>query len=281
MESKDELHQVDSVQFDIYDPATVRRISALQITEPVAYDNLNTPIKGGLHDPNLGVSAYDKFSPCSYCGQDSDNCPGHFGHIDLAAPVYNPFHCKTIHRLLNTKCFNCDKLKMRNKEKSYIFLKFLLIKLGLLKEASSLQSIFYSSTIQTTSEIERKVMNFINTIFENYEVKEEIRKGSIDTTHTAKTQPSATEEKHNKKNYNEDQDEEKKDKKDKKKKKKEENKDQIEEVKKLKEDLVRVTKEANINSLNNILKNIKRLGKKNEMGDQNLNIQIQEKYIKS
>jgi DNA-directed RNA polymerase I subunit RPA1 len=263
MESKDELHQVDSVQFDIYDPATVRRISVLQITEPVAYDNLSTPIKGGLHDPHLGVSAYDKFTTCTYCGQDSDNCPGHFGHIDLAAPVYNPFHCKTIHRLLNAKCFNCDKLKMRSKEKSYIFLKFVLIKLGLLQEASALQSIFYSSTVQTTSEVERKVLNFINTIYDNYEVKDD-RKGSFETTHTAKTQHTNTEKVEDEKQI-------------KKKKKKEENKDQNEDIKKLKEDFIRVTREANLNSVNEILKSIKRLGKRNEMGDANLNIQIQEK----
>lgn len=267
MESKDNFYQVDSVQFDTYDPATVRRISDLQITEPVAYDNLSTPIKGGLHDPHLGVSAYDKFTTCAYCGQDSDNCPGHFGHIDLAAPVYNPFHCKTIHRLLNAKCFNCHKLKMRSKEKSYIFLKFVLIKLGLLNEAAALQAIFYASSLGNTNDIERKAINFINTIFENYEVKDE-RKGSFETAHTAKTQH--TEE-------NKDDENKEKEKKDKKKKKKEAEED--DEIKKLKQDLVRVTKEANLNSINEILKSIKRLGKRNEMGDQNLNIQIQEKYF--
>jgi DNA-directed RNA polymerase I subunit RPA1 len=268
MESKDQLYQVDSVQFDTYDPETVRRISVLQITEPVAYDNLSTPIKGGLHDPNLGVSAYDKFTTCTNCGQDSDNCPGHFGHIDLAAPVYNPFHCKTIHRLLNAKCFNCDKLKMRNKEKSYIFLKFVLIKLGLLKESFELQSIFYSSTVQTTSEIETKVVGFINTIFDDYEVVDEKRKGSIETAHTGKTQ-----------NTNEEVKEEvkEKEKKDKKKKKKEDKMEIDDELKKMKEDLIKVTREASLNTISDILKSIKRLGKRNEMGDQNLNIQIQEK----
>jgi DNA-directed RNA polymerase I subunit RPA1 len=274
MESNDLLYQVDSVQFDTYDPATVRRISVLQITEPVAYDNLSTPIKGGLHDPNLGVSAYDKFTTCTNCGQDSDNCPGHFGHIDLAAPVYNPFHCKTIHRLLNAKCFNCDKLKMRNKEKSYIFLKFVLIKLGLLKQASALQSIFYSSTSQTTSEIEKKVVSFINTIFENYEVIDDKRKGSHETAHTAKTQHT---EENKEENKEEDKESNHKKKKDKKKKNKDEKMEIDEEVKRIKEDLVKVTRDANLSCIGDFLKSIKRLGKKNEMGDQNLNIQIQEK----
>ena len=26
---------------------------------------------------------------CGTCGQNNINCPGHFGHIELARPVYN------------------------------------------------------------------------------------------------------------------------------------------------------------------------------------------------
>jgi len=55
-------HQIDTVRFDLYDHDLIRKISVKPITEPLAFDNLNRPVRGGLHDPALGVSAYDKIS---------------------------------------------------------------------------------------------------------------------------------------------------------------------------------------------------------------------------
>jgi DNA-directed RNA polymerase I subunit RPA1 len=53
---------IDSVRFDLYNSDFIRKISVKSITEPLAYDNLNRPVRGGLHDPAMGVSAYDKIS---------------------------------------------------------------------------------------------------------------------------------------------------------------------------------------------------------------------------
>lgn len=55
-------NQIDSVRFDLYNSEFIRKISVKAITEPLAYDNLNRPVRGGLHDPAMGVSAYDKIS---------------------------------------------------------------------------------------------------------------------------------------------------------------------------------------------------------------------------
>ncbi len=55
-------HQIDTVRFDLYDAEFIKKISVKPITEPIAYDNLNRPVRGGLHDPAMGVSAYDKIS---------------------------------------------------------------------------------------------------------------------------------------------------------------------------------------------------------------------------
>jgi DNA-directed RNA polymerase beta' subunit len=185
-------HQIESVRFDMYDAETIKRISACTITESVAYDNLNTPIKHGVHDPSLGISAYDRQnSNCNLCGLDNENCPGHFGHIELAVPVYNPFTLKYIHRLLNSKCFNCHYLKMRNKDKAYIFLKFVLLKMGLIQEANMLDGIVY--TAEAHSEVERRINQFIERVtgktqsFAEEENNIHGRLGSIDTTNTDDT----------------------------------------------------------------------------------------------
>ena len=55
-------NHIDTVRFDLYNSDFIRNISVKAITEPLAYDNLNRPVRGGLHDPAMGVSAYDKIS---------------------------------------------------------------------------------------------------------------------------------------------------------------------------------------------------------------------------
>ena len=55
-------NHIDSVRFDLYDSDFIRKISVKAITEPLAYDNLHRAVRGGLHDPAMGVSAYDKIS---------------------------------------------------------------------------------------------------------------------------------------------------------------------------------------------------------------------------
>jgi hypothetical protein len=47
---------------------------------------------GGLSDPRMGTM--DKFGGiCTTDGANMHDCPGYFGHIELAQPVY---HCKQL-----------------------------------------------------------------------------------------------------------------------------------------------------------------------------------------
>ena len=62
-----------------------------QITVTNIYNDLGIPNPGSLSDPCLGVGAFDKNSICEVCHQNNENCTGHFGHIELSIPVYNPF----------------------------------------------------------------------------------------------------------------------------------------------------------------------------------------------
>lgn len=51
---------------------------------------------GGLSDPRMGTM--DKFGGiCTTDGANMHDCPGYFGHIDLAQPVY---HCEQLTRQL-------------------------------------------------------------------------------------------------------------------------------------------------------------------------------------
>ena len=103
-------HQLSNVKFDFYTPEEIKRISMKQITVTNIYNDLGIPNPGSLSDPCLGVGAFDKNSICEVCHQNNENCTGHFGHIELSIPVYNPFLINQILELLNAKCFNCHKL---------------------------------------------------------------------------------------------------------------------------------------------------------------------------
>lgn len=46
--------EVTSVAFSFYDADEIKQISVKQIVNPVLFDNLNHPTKGGLYDPSLG-----------------------------------------------------------------------------------------------------------------------------------------------------------------------------------------------------------------------------------
>ena len=66
------------------------------------------PKLGGLMDPRQGV--IDRTGRCQTCACDAKMCPGHFGHIELAKPVFHvPFLTKTI-KILRSVCFFCSKM---------------------------------------------------------------------------------------------------------------------------------------------------------------------------
>jgi len=61
-------------------------MSVAKIEFPETMEN-EKPKVGGLLDPRLGT--IDRNFKCQTCGEDMTNCPGHFGHIELAKPVFH------------------------------------------------------------------------------------------------------------------------------------------------------------------------------------------------
>lgn len=45
------------------------------------------PKQGGLLDPRMGT--IDRNFKCQTCAEGMSECPGHFGHIELAKPVFH------------------------------------------------------------------------------------------------------------------------------------------------------------------------------------------------
>jgi DNA-directed RNA polymerase I subunit RPA1 len=69
-------------------PPQILKLSVKRIVNPHTYDNLKQPVADGLYDAALGPT--DTNGRCSTCQLNYHSCPGHFGHIQLPLPVYNP-----------------------------------------------------------------------------------------------------------------------------------------------------------------------------------------------
>ena len=154
-------YELNNVKFDFYTPEEIKKISMKQLTVTKVYSDLGTPNPGSFADPCMGVGAFDKNSTCEVCHQNNENCTGHFAHIELSIPVYNPFLINQILKLLNAKCFNCHKLKISLKDTAYLFMKLFLIKLGLFKESEEIGNIMYESFREDTSSLNKKIIKFI------------------------------------------------------------------------------------------------------------------------
>ncbi|KAA8549764.1 hypothetical protein F0562_001218 [Nyssa sinensis] len=96
---------VDAVRFSFMTDKEGRRHSVVKITNPILLDSVGRAIPGGLYDPAMGP--LDDQTPCKSCCQRSFHCPGHFGHIDLISPVYNPLLFNMLYNLLQRTCFFC------------------------------------------------------------------------------------------------------------------------------------------------------------------------------
>lgn len=84
------------------------------ITIAEIYDNNGEPVQGGVIDRRLGIS--DR-SECGTCGEKSLTCPGHFGHIALAEPVFHIGFLNFLKNILSCICIRCHKLLVYRNEK--------------------------------------------------------------------------------------------------------------------------------------------------------------------
>lgn len=66
------------------------------------------PKMGGLSDPRLGT--IDREMVCVTCTMNWADCPGHFGHLELAKPMFHRGFMKTVLTIMSCVCFNCSKI---------------------------------------------------------------------------------------------------------------------------------------------------------------------------
>jgi DNA-directed RNA polymerase II subunit RPB1 len=104
------IRKVREVQFGILSPEEIKAYSVAKIEHPEVMDETtHKPKIGGLMDPRMGT--IDRNFKCQTCGEGMAECPGHFGHIELARPVFHPGFIVKVKKILECICVNCGKLK--------------------------------------------------------------------------------------------------------------------------------------------------------------------------
>ena len=110
--------KINKVQFSLLSPEEIKNQSTCKINDHTLYvtsqDGISTPSPGGLYDLKMGT--IDSNVICETCQQKSSLCPGHFGYIELAAPVFHMHFISRILKLLKCICFRCSKLLLSDEE---------------------------------------------------------------------------------------------------------------------------------------------------------------------
>jgi len=106
--------KIDSIEFGLLSPEDIRKMSIAQIVVADTYDEDGYPIDSGIMDPKLGV--IDPGQRCKTCGNRVGNCPGHFGHIELARPIMHEGYAKVIHKVLRAICRDCNRILLSDEE---------------------------------------------------------------------------------------------------------------------------------------------------------------------
>ncbi|KAK8871705.1 DNA-directed RNA polymerase II subunit RPB1 [Tritrichomonas musculus] len=100
---------IKSINFGLFNPAEILRLSSVEITNSDLYHHGN-PCQGGLMDPHLGTISRDY--NCQTCQQNALLCPGHFGHIKLVEPLFHLGYIEHVRKILQCICPHCGRLKI-------------------------------------------------------------------------------------------------------------------------------------------------------------------------
>lgn len=96
---------IGAVQYGLYSSDEIRAMSVVHVKDTTVVKG-GVVQSGGVNDSRLGTTTQSML--CSTCNGTMDNCPGHFGHIELHAPVFNIEFIKYTLKILSCVCYFCS-----------------------------------------------------------------------------------------------------------------------------------------------------------------------------
>ncbi len=100
--------RIASIKFGLMAPNEIRRLSAVEVKTADTYKDDGHAYHQGLMDPQMGV--IEQGIRCETCGNKHDECPSHFGHIQLELPVIHCGFTPLIKTALKTTCNKCYRV---------------------------------------------------------------------------------------------------------------------------------------------------------------------------
>lgn len=152
-----------SLEFDVWSTEDIKKLSVTAIHTHIPFDALGYPIVGGLYDPRLGPIKFNS-DPCATCGNNMLKCSGHYGHIELPFPVFNPMFTAIVANILKISCLQCHTLMIPEIEKYVFVAQLKLIDNGYLVEVRELDGYLEEFSYKQPSQVKEDMDKFCSTV---------------------------------------------------------------------------------------------------------------------
>ena len=106
-----------SIQFSVLRGSDLEKMSDVPISTRTMYsrhDNV-TPMKNGVLYSRLGTN--EKNGSCGTCNQGMTECPGHFGFLKLALPIFHVGYFKHTVAILQCICKTCSRVLLNEEDR--------------------------------------------------------------------------------------------------------------------------------------------------------------------
>ncbi|KAJ3108015.1 hypothetical protein HDU97_002595 [Phlyctochytrium planicorne] len=103
--------RVKSIHFGVLSSQEAKKLSVIELYDRSLYDLTKPnrpPAKFGALDRQLGTA--DKVEKCETCGQNQQDCVGHYGIVRLALPVFHIGYFKMMITVLQNICKSCSRV---------------------------------------------------------------------------------------------------------------------------------------------------------------------------
>jgi DNA-directed RNA polymerase III subunit RPC1 len=93
----------------------ISKLSSIELVNRGLYSENRESVPYGPLDLKLGVN--EKGKTCNTCSKKIVDCPGHFGYIRLALPIFHIGYFKYIINILQCICKTCAKVLLKKEDK--------------------------------------------------------------------------------------------------------------------------------------------------------------------
>ncbi|GJN02490.1 hypothetical protein PR202_ga19848 [Eleusine coracana subsp. coracana] len=107
--------RIESIRFSTLSGGEIRKSAEVQVWNSKIYGEDLKPFSNGLLDARMG--APNKLGQCSTCHGSFTECPGHFGYLKLALPVFNVGFFNCILDVLKCICKSCSRVLLVEKDR--------------------------------------------------------------------------------------------------------------------------------------------------------------------